>query len=379
MLSLIARTGISRARCSQQSAAKFLCSTIPNAKPYQFRHQLPTSYAYSPLRFDYASSFCDTLPSLAAAGNYDDDYHRDGRARYPLPSPAAFAASLAVASATAFTTESKASTCQGDDIPLEGSQRRDQNASNKIAGQQQQQRDESETHQQTATGGRRPAPHAWVRKTMIGLPHLKPWLELMDEVDIYFPAKGTNKPIGVSAKTQYTDWVMRFVEWYNATYATGQPHPSHFKIPPGVKLAAEHEASAENPLSSHLVMLPTPSLRLILEFLDAKFIVKKGKQTPEFATVRYCFLITVSLRTRAAKILNRLLIEEMMPCSPVGEQPGQGSSGFGPTGPRQPRSIWVSSMGSQFPTMYAWYWTITGSLCPHMRKAKKVRHKNDEN
>ena len=373
MLSLIARrTTGSRARCSQQSAAKFLCSTILNhAKPYQFRHQLPTSYAYSLLRFDYASSFCDTLPSLATtAGNYDDDYHRAGRARYPLPSPAAFAASLAVASAAAFTTESKPSICQGDDIPPEESQRRDQNASNTTGHQQQQ----DESQQQPATGGRRPAPHAWVRQSLRGLPHLQPWLELMDEVGIYFPAKGTHKPIGVSAKTQYTDWVMRFVEWYNATYATGQPHPSHFKIPPGVKLAGEHEASANNPLSSHLVMLPTPSLRLILEFLDAKFIVQKGKQTPEYTAVRYCFLITVSLRIRAAKILNSLLIEHMMPCSPVGDQPGQGSSGFGPTGPRQPRSIWVSSMGSQFPTMYAWYWSTTGSLCPHVRKAKKVRH-----
>ena len=119
------------------------------------------------------------------------------------------------------------------------------------------------------SNGFRPHPDAWVRKSLQGKPQMEAWLALMNEVGHFFPAKGVSKEIGKNSKVAYSDWVIRFVDWHNAKYGTAQP--AHLAMPSGIALGAEEAERARTAVPHHLTMLPTPSLRLLVEFLEAMF------------------------------------------------------------------------------------------------------------
>ena len=96
----------------------------------------------------------------------------------------------------------------------------------------------------------------------------------MNEVGHFFPAKGVSKEIGKNSKVAYSDWVIRFVDWHNAKYGTAQP--AHLAMPSGIALGAEEAERARTAVPHHLTMLPTPSLRLLVEFLEAMFVSQPG-------------------------------------------------------------------------------------------------------
>ena len=262
MLSLIARAA-SRARCSP--------SAFRSTKPY-LHQQLPT-YAYSMLRFDNDGSR-DTLSSHAGKSQY-----YGGRHSQPLLLPQVAVAALAAASATAISENKTTSLCQGDDI----ASRDEESVQHPNAGAAQQQGADLQQPQQS--NGFKPHPDAWVRPSLKGQPQMEAWLALMNEVGHFFPAKGVSKEIGKNSKLIYSDWVVRFVDWHNAKYGTGQP--AHLAMPSGIALGAEEAERARTAVPRHLTVLPPPSLRLLVEWLEAMFVSQPAGGAKPYSRVRH--------------------------------------------------------------------------------------------